>query len=52
MEGDGLFVVRHLRRKVEVCDIVIDPDKEFGEGEGGGVAALCGGPPGVSKLDF
>lgn len=63
VQGDGLHVVRHRRRHVQIGQVVLDPDREGGdgEGEGGGraggsggvVAALCAGPVGTkSSLDF
>ncbi len=60
-----LYVVRHLRRKISIAPVEVDPDAELGGGggggggstaggasSGGGAAAaklLCGGPAGASK---
>ncbi len=59
-----LYVIRHLRRKISITAVEIDPDAEAGGkaadagssgGAGAGSAAklMCGGPAGASKsIDF
>jgi hypothetical protein len=59
-----LYVIRHLRRKISIKAVEVDPDAEAGAkagdagasgGAGAGAAAklVCGGPAGASKsIDF